>query len=221
MSTQPLRDVLAPSSRRSQRPNATESILRQAKLEGRAINRRLAEAVEQLDLMAMISKLTGAEIPASATSWKTWCPLQDEHPNPLDRNFRAYPASNTAFCFEVHGLLTPTRLHVMINGCSTADAIEALATGHNLHKDVHWQARLAAAAEAYNNEPSQTPTIFRAELMGTLMNELRRTPGYEDHQLDEDTIDTISRHMTTAPPPTAQPLEIVAWVNATVKEVTK
>lgn len=76
------------------------------------------------------------------TSWKTRCPLGYAHADGgLDKNFRVYPSSNRAYCFEMHGTLTPCRLMSLHWGISQKNAAKRLANEYGLGKQ-HWRKRL-------------------------------------------------------------------------------
>lgn len=84
----------------------------------------------------------GLDIPDSPDrSWKGYCPFQFEHPNPIDRNWRFYPSTNTAYCFEMHGLLTPVNLTVMSKDCTLKQAALSLLEPRNLLRPKPWRER--------------------------------------------------------------------------------
>ena len=70
----------------------------------------------RIPIIRVLSDLWNVHVPEGMghRSWKTFCPLGWEHPDGgIDKGFRVYEQSNTAYCFVMHGSLTPVRLAQM------------------------------------------------------------------------------------------------------------
>jgi hypothetical protein len=70
-------------------------------------------ANEAISIFDVLEDLFGIVHPRDGGSYKGHCPFEFEHPDGgLEKGFRTYPATNTAYCFvlESHGSLTPVRL---------------------------------------------------------------------------------------------------------------
>lgn len=98
-------------------------------------SRALIDFANTVPLSKIFLDVFGIEAPETdefTRSVKMWCPFQFDHPNPLDRNFRFYPATNTCYCFEVHGLLTPVKLIAMSRDKGYRDAALWLVVEYDL-----------------------------------------------------------------------------------------
>ncbi len=116
--------------------------------------RDLIDLANTIPLATIFSEFYGIEVPETdefSRSYKTYCPFQFDHPNPIDRNFRYYPTTNSSYCFEVHGLLTPVRLTAMARDRGTKEAAMFLLQHYGKLRPKKWEDRwqeLVLAREA-------------------------------------------------------------------------
>lgn len=95
-----------PGSERFQRPS-------QEKIR---VNSVVDRANKQVPVIRVLNDLWNSYVPSGLghRSWKTFCPLGWEHPDGgLDKGFRVYESTNTAYCFVMHGSMGPVRLAQM------------------------------------------------------------------------------------------------------------
>lgn len=127
-------------------------------------------------------------------SWKTICPFGWEHADGgIGKNFRVYP-SNSAYCFELHGSLTPVRVIMMSRGCGAHRAAMYLDSKYALTvpKEVYWEKMKRLVLERETREVSVGNAQNAVEAMHTA---LHRLPGYADVSLDEEMLGTIEERL--------------------------
>lgn len=88
----------------------------------------------------VLKDLFGIYVPAGLDrSWKTTCPFYFEHPDGgVERNMRVY-SSNSAYCFAMHGFMTPVRMVQLRSEIGSRRAAQALAERYGLaKKEPYW-----------------------------------------------------------------------------------
>lgn len=77
-------------------------------------NKDLVEwADREVSVFDVLSDFFSIRVPREGSSYKTWCPFRYEHEDQMDKGFRTYPDTNSAYCFPLHGRLGPVRLIVI------------------------------------------------------------------------------------------------------------
>jgi hypothetical protein len=68
-------------------------------------------ADREVSIFDVLTDFFNINVPRSGISYKTYCPFAFEHEDGgTDKGFRTYPGTGTAYCFVMHGKLTPVRL---------------------------------------------------------------------------------------------------------------
>lgn len=110
----------------------------------------LARAQDEIRIEEILNVYFGYNIPYEARSWKTRCPLAAEHEDGgLDKQFRIYSESNTAYCFESHGrfdLLRLWQMHTHISKKQDA-VIDLLEVFEVPYRDVPYQEKFVQIKE--------------------------------------------------------------------------
>lgn len=115
-------------------------------------------------------------------SWKTTCPFSYEHPDGgLEKNMRIY-ASNTAYCFGAHGVLTPVRMLQLQVNVSAVKAARMLSDRYGLARSEPYWKRMEKLVleQATKRQQAGSPTYAVA----ALQTALGRVPGYRDREFD-------------------------------------
>lgn len=114
-------------------------------------------------------------------SWKTYCPLGWEHPDGgVDKGFRVYEQTNSAFCFVQHGQMGPVRLAQMRWGGKQIVAARRLLEMYQLGQKRHWRQRY----EEVLNEREIRQEISPAYVVEALRMALDAIPGYTARQYE-------------------------------------
>jgi len=109
-------------------------------------------------------------------SWKTYCPLGWEHPDGgVDKGFRVYEQTNNAYCFVMHGSMTPVRLAQMCWGGKPRNVARKLMEQYGLGRR-YWKERYEEILQEYESRDSATQSA--AYLVEALHTALSNIPGY-------------------------------------------
>jgi hypothetical protein len=99
-------------------------------------------------------------------SWKTSCPFAYEHSDGgLDKQYRVYAHTNTSFCFEMHGLLTPVRLIAYKYTYSPQRAATSILEHYGLLKPKDYRERYQELVLARTREDSALQTEYLVEAL--------------------------------------------------------
>lgn len=126
-------------------------------------------------------------------SWKTYCPFANEHPDGgIDKNFRVFVGTNSAYCWTMHGYMTPCSIMAIFWGTSRLKAAKKLADMNGLGKRP-WRelfAELAAESELYI-APSGEYVIEALKMY------LNTKPEYVENKYDPNTVKLVSAILNT------------------------
>jgi hypothetical protein len=140
----------------------------------------LIERANEVSVFDVMKDFCNLEVPEGGRSYKTFCPFQFEHPNSLDKNFRVYPATNSAYCFEMHGMLRPVRIVQLQKDLKATKAAIVILERYGLMKPRHYRERfneLLVEREQAKTEVGDTNYIVEA-----LHTSLRSHPAYDEVQ---------------------------------------
>jgi hypothetical protein len=136
-------------------------------------------------IQTVLKDLFGIYVPGGLDrSWKTTCPFGFEHPDGgVERNMRVY-GSNSAYCFAMHGFLTPVRLVQLRNEVTQRRAARILAEQYGLAKREPYWVRMQQLVldQATKVQEAGSPTHAVAALQAAL----ERHESYTMRQFDPD-----------------------------------
>lgn len=141
-------------------------------------------------IQSVLSDLFGIYVPTGLDrSWKTTCAFSFEHPDGgVERNMRVY-GSNSAFCFAMHGFLTPVRLIQIRSEVGAKRAAAILSERYGLVKRVpYWERmRQLVLDKSVKVQDSGSPTHAVAALQAAL----GRLESYQVRQFDQDVMQAM------------------------------
>lgn len=136
-------------------------------------------------IQTVLNDLFGIYVPGGLDrSWKTTCPFGFEHPDGgVERNMRVY-GSNSAYCFAMHGFLTPVRLVQLRSEVGQKRASGILADRYGLVKrEPYWtRMKQLVAEQSTKVREAGSPTSAVAALQAALERDER----YAMRQFDPD-----------------------------------
>jgi hypothetical protein len=140
----------------------------------------IERANEEASIFDVMKDFCAIEVPEGGRSYKTFCPFQVEHPHALDKNFRVYPATNTAYCFEMHGLLRPVRIVQLQRDVKATKAAVSILERYGLMKPRKYGARFN---EMLVEREQQIPELGEMSyIVEALHTSLRSHPAYDEVQ---------------------------------------
>lgn len=103
----------------------------------------LIERANSASIFDVLNDFAGAGVEFGVKSAKWDCPWNYEHGDGgLDRGFRVYPDTNTAYCFIIHGSMDPVRVVQIQEGVPRAVAAKRVCEKYGLRKPP-WRDRYA------------------------------------------------------------------------------
>jgi len=145
-------------------------------------------------IQSVLRDLFGLFIPAGLErSWKTACPFAFEHPDGgVERNMRIY-ASNSAYCFAMHGFLTPVRIVQIRSEVGQARAAKILADRYGLAKREPYWVRMTQLVRDHSTQiqSAGSPTHAAAALQSALS----RVESYASRQFDPDVTQAMEEEL--------------------------
>lgn len=126
-------------------------------------------------------------------SWKTYCPWSFEHPDGgTDKTLRIYP-SNSAYCFALHGVLTPVRIVQIQHECGSYKAAHILAEKYGLaQRKPYWERMNELVLEQATRKKNRGPLSYAAE---ALRQALVQVPGFQWREFDDDVVAEVGRQL--------------------------
>jgi hypothetical protein len=158
------------------------------------VNLRVDMANRDVSVLKVLKDLWQVYVPEGMghKSWKTFCPLGWEHPDGgVDKGFRVYEATNTAYCFVMHGSLSPVRLAQIKWGGSNDKAARRLLEMYGLGRRP-WRERYEELLEQY--ERSQQPGI-QSNIVEALQVRLSTESNYWALQYEPSVIEAMEREL--------------------------
>jgi hypothetical protein len=120
--------------------------------------------------------------PREGQSYKGYCPFAFEHPDGgMDKGFRTYPGTNSAYCFVQHGYLTPVRLIQLKDDLTVVEAAKKLLDSKGLLEPPDPFKRWHEVKAAHDREEIGEPQV----LVEALHTKLAQHPGYVEHAMDQ------------------------------------
>lgn len=143
------------------------------------------ERANSVPIQSVLQDVFNLYVPSDLyRSWKTSCPFSYEHPDGgIEKNMRIY-ASNSAYCFAAHGVLTPVRMMQVHYGVSQSRAARMLADRYGLVKSEPYWKRMERLVleQATRMQEAGSP----AHAVAALQTALGRVPGYTHKQFDPE-----------------------------------
>lgn len=126
----------------------------------------------------------GSHVPEDLQrSWKTDCPFAFEHyDGGKDKNFRVYQ-TNTAYCFDVHGMLTPVRLASMHWDLSPVRAARRLEDKYERGHRPYWERMKEMILQ---QEVAEELKVSPQSAVAALHMRLSQDERYVRRQFDQD-----------------------------------
>jgi hypothetical protein len=159
---------------------------------GRSRRRRKSpiERANEISVFDVLFDFFGINHPRSGRSYKGYCPFAFEHPDGgLDKQFRTYPETNTAYCFEMHGQLTPVNLIAYRKELTHRRAAEFLLDHYGLSKPKDYRERWQRLIDARSTPSAVTNG---QDLVEALTVFLKQHPAYERCQYDDGFLSTLN-----------------------------
>lgn len=182
---------------------------------------RAIDRANAIPIQDVLRDRFGIEVPRDLTSsWKTRCPFGFEHADgDASPGMRVYP-TNTAFCFVLHGFLSPVKMVMMARDCGATAAARELARTYGLEDDEpYWErmGRLIAESE------QPRPTGFVTNAAQAMVQALHRIEGYDTRQYDEPILSALEERMEVlnSAVNSKQPGALRAWLDETVECVKR
>lgn len=158
-----------------------------AEKSSKSVDPRVQLANDKVRIEEVLTKYFNTYVPYQAHSWKVRCPFFFEHDDGgIDRQFRVYSATNTGYCFALHGTLTPVRLWSIRGSFRTQrEAATALLDtfGVSYREPPYWE-RVRGLQETIESRPVADPQI----MVQAIQYFLRNLEGYEAHQYDTEVL---------------------------------
>jgi hypothetical protein len=143
------------------------------------------DRANSVPIQSVLKDLFGVYVPEGLDrSWKTHCPFYFEHPDGgLEKNLRVY-GSNSAYCFAMHGFLTPVRLVQLRSETGPKRAAQILAERYGLVKKEPYWVRMSQLISDQSTKlrDSGSPT----HAVAALQSALEHVEGYDRRQFDPD-----------------------------------
>lgn len=139
----------------------------------------------RISIFDVLEDFFGIVAPRSGESWKGACPFGFEHPDGgLSKGFRTYPATNSGYCFVMHGVVDPIRLMAIREEVRATTAARHLLEHYGIPIEQGWRnrARDLIAESATRSTALGDPT-WAAHALQT---SLERYEEYAAAQFEED-----------------------------------
>lgn len=142
----------------------------------------IEKANREVDIFKVLEEFFDIRHPSEGKSWKGYCPFGFEHPDGgVDKGWRTYPATNSSYCFVMHGYLTPVRLIQIQTGRKAAASAKYLLEHYGLLGSYDWRERfqeISADRAQRQNEPLGAVSY----VVEALNMSLEDHPAYESEQ---------------------------------------
>lgn len=137
-------------------------------------------ANESISIFDLLQGLFGVDAPREGGSFKIFCPFSFEHPDGgVERACRTYPETNSAYCFALHGRLTPVKLYALAKDLRYKQAAVELLRRAGLYDPRPWKERLPEVlAEREAAKATRTDLGDPQTLVAALHTSLRSHPAY-------------------------------------------
>jgi hypothetical protein len=123
----------------------------------------ISQANRAISVFDVLAEFFDRHPPRTGRSYKSRCPFSWEHyDGGVDKGFRTYPSTNTAYCFVQHGSLGPVRLIQLRNGWTAERSARWLLDHYNLLTDKPWQERWKDLMEERDDELGSPAVLVEA-----------------------------------------------------------
>lgn len=167
-------------------PSGIERYRKQPVEAERSAAGQLIDRANEIDIFDVLTQFFRIDVPSGGDSFKARCPFAHEHADGgLDKGWRVYSATNSSYCFVMHGILTPVRLIQIKDDIWAKEAAEKLLRHYDLLRPVPWQERAELLLEQRSrmDEPRVGSPTNAVE---ALQMHLQQVEGYDSRQFDAD-----------------------------------
>lgn len=158
-------------------------------------------------------------VPYAEGSYKIYCPFSAEHPDGgIDKNTRVYSASNSVYCFAVHGSMDPVGLVMMQMGVPAKVAAQKVLQRYNIPSRAPWRQRYQEVL--LDAERRESPAVDPAALVEALHVALAREANYLDSLFSRRLNDVLEERLLLLDSilGSASEEEIREWYRATLEK---
>lgn len=155
---------------------------------------KMIDRANEVSIFDVLQDFFDIVLPRDGESYKTHCPFGAEHEDGgrLDKGWRTYPATNSSYCFPMHGSMPPVRLVSLRYGERHIKSAERILDRYGLLKPKHYKHRMTELLAEYNQ--SQESGIGNPQhAVEALHHALRQVPSYEYRQFDDDVMTAMGR----------------------------
>lgn len=157
----------------------------------------MLDRANEVPIHDVLRDVFGAFVPDGGTSMKVYCPFAFEHGDGgVDKNCRIYPATNSLFCFTMHGFMPPTRLIQIREDVNIWRAAESLLQRYNIPTGRSYQDRFQDLVLSRETSRADVPTT--AVIVESLHRALRNVEEYLSRQFDPDVTAAMEEELDRA-----------------------
>jgi len=180
------------------------------------------EKASRVPVLDVLKDYFGIIHPADAT-FKGYCPFGVEHPDGgTEKAMRTYPATNSAYCFALHGALDPIKLVMLKKGLPARAAAREVLRFYNIPVHTPWRRRyeellvesehstlanpvdlVEAAHLAMSSHPNYVDFMFTQALTNLMeyrlavLDEMQAVTESAARQWLDETVELARREMST------------------------
>lgn len=161
---------------------------------GKSNGRDMVRRANLIPIFDVLEDFFGIIHPRDGESYKGYCPWAFEHADGgLDKGFRTYPATNSAYCFVMHGVLNPVRLIQVREDVRPYAAARKLMEHYGLSTGQHYRERFETLVR--ERETRRDDLGNPAYLVEALHLTLSGEPTYAARQFDPDVAGTLEEQL--------------------------
>ena len=176
------------------------------------------ERARKVPIHDVLRDFCNITVPYSEGSYKTYCPFSSEHPDGgKDRTMRVYSATNSAYCFALHGNMDPVSLVVLLKGIPARVAAQQVLQKYNIPSRAPWRQRYQEIL--LDSERRESQAVDAAALVEALHVALSQEPHYLDSLFSRRLNDVLEARLQVLDSivGTANEEEIREWFQSTVE----
>ena len=148
---------------------------------------RIIERANEVSVFNVLEDFFDLYLPREGESYKSRCPFGDEHEDGgLDKGWRTYPATNSSFCFPMHGFMPPVRLVSLKYSERPVKSAERILRHYDLLRPKHFRHRYNDLLVEKERRESQQTIGNPQHAVEALNMALAQIPAYTRRQFDAD-----------------------------------
>lgn len=154
---------------------------------------KLVEQANEVSIFDVLKDMLRVEVPQGGESYKAYCPFMVEHGDGgWDKGWRVYPATNSSYCFIMHGVMPPVRLVQIRFDLRQNAAAEKILKQYDLLKPKPFRERFEL--EQQRRDTARERSVGTPQqAVEALQMALSRVEGYDSRQFDRDVQDAMER----------------------------